>query len=413
MKKIFFIFPAILLSLSACANGADSEIIEDDPVTDSGTWTTLSTSPLTGRKDSVSVWTGSKMVIWGGDGATGSVNNGALYDPATDTWSEMAGGDSVPSDRTDLMDFVRVWTGDRMIVWSGRSSDGEYSAETTQRQIRDDGGLYDPETDSWTQIGATSESPGRAYIQGVWTGENMIVWAGHDQSSAADAAVDDPSLGAVYDPGADLDDPSDDVWRAIAATNAPSQRRHAAAVWTGSQLLTWGGSYSHQIFYNNGALYNPETDTWTEISDTNAPSPRELFAYVWTGSKLIVWGGFEGTLCLGDGAIYDPQTDTWSAISSSNAPTARASTSVVWTGEEMIVWGGVDMSIDDSENQISTYLGDGAAYNPTTDTWRDLSEENAPSARRGFFQVWTGSQLLIWGGYNGEEYLSDGAAFTP
>lgn len=404
MKK--FIFLAILLGFSACANDSNTETT----TAALGTWTALSDSPLTGRKDSVSVWTGSKMVIWGGDGLAGSVKTGALYDPATDTWSEMSDGDNVPSDRTDLMDFVRVWTGDRMIVWSGRSSDGEYSLETTQRQIRDDGGLYDPETDSWTPIQATSESPGRAYIQGIWTGDKMIVWAGHDQSSAADAAVADPSLGAVYDPGDDLNDPSDDIWRAIATANAPSQRRHAAAVWTGSRLLTWGGAYSHQIFYNDGALYDPDTDAWTEISDTNAPSPRELFAYVWTGSKLLVWGGFNGTESLDDGAIYDPQSDTWSAIATLNAPQARTTTSVVWTGEEMLVWGGLAMALDDSENQTNTYLGDGAAYNPTTNIWRPLAEDNAPSARRGFFQVWTGTQLLIWGGYNGEDYFNDGAA---
>jgi hypothetical protein len=42
---------------------------------------------------------------------------------------------------------------------------------------------------------------------------------------------------------------------------------------------------------------------------------------------------------FGDGARYDPKTDTWSSLSITDAPTPRAEHSAVWTGSEMIVWG--------------------------------------------------------------------------
>jgi len=68
----------------------------------------------------------------------------------------------------------------------------------------------------------------------------------------------------------------------------------------------------------------------------------------------------------------------------------RLSTSVAWTGEELIVWGGNDSPSGQPHN-------DGAAYNPTTRSWRKL----APSPltpRGGAAAVWTGSEVLFWGG---------------
>ena len=44
----------------------------------------------------------------------------------------------------------------------------------------------------------------------------------------------------------------------------------------------------------------------------------------------------------GTGATYDPSTDNWTATSTSNAPSARGSHTAIWTGSEMIVSGGFD-----------------------------------------------------------------------
>src|SRR5262249_30538869 len=50
-------------------------------------------------------------------------------------------------------------------------------------------------------------------------------------------------------------------------------------------------------------------DTWTPSSLTNAPSPREFHTGVWTGSEMIVWGGFDGTSYFNTGGRYNPTTD--------------------------------------------------------------------------------------------------------
>src|SRR5207247_11073175 len=78
-------------------------------------------------------------------------------------------------------------------------------------------------------------------------------------------------------------------------------------------------------------------DTWTDTTTSNAPAPRYIHTAVWTGSEMIVWGGYAG---LGTGGRYDLNTDTWTPTSTTNAPSPRYHHTAVWTGSEMIVWVG-------------------------------------------------------------------------
>ena len=42
---------------------------------------------------------------------------------------------------------------------------------------------------------------------------------------------------------------------------------------------------------NTGGRYDPSTDSWTATSTTDAPDARDRHTAVWTGSEMIVWGG--------------------------------------------------------------------------------------------------------------------------
>jgi hypothetical protein len=55
---------------------------------------------------------------------------------------------------------------------------------------------------------------------------------------------------------------------------------------------------------------------------------------------MIVWSGIHNLVPLGTGGIYNPSTGTWSGISTGDAPSARGYHTAVWTGDEMVVWGG-------------------------------------------------------------------------
>ena len=107
---------------------------------------------------------------------------------------------------------------------------------------------------------------------------------------------------------------------------------------------------------------------------------------------MIVWGGESGSGDLNTGGRYNPGSDSWTATSTTNAPIGRALHTAVWTGTEMIVWGG------DYFDGTYHYLQSGGRYNPSTDSWVTTSTTNAPEARDVHTAVWTGSEMIVWGG---------------
>ena len=191
--------------------------------------------------------------------------------------------------------------------------------------------------------------------------------------------------------------------------------------------------------------YNPVGDSWTATSSANAPTARDQHTAVWTGSEMIVWGGDAGFISTGEkywtqtapatvptptptptpppgtptptptptatpipshgtGATYDPSTDNWTATSTGNAPSARGKHTAVWTGTEMIVWGGFDGIV---------HLRTGGRYNPATAGWTATSTTNAPETRSVHTAVWTGSEMIVWGGFNGFDLLNNGGRYNP
>jgi hypothetical protein len=234
---------------------------------------------------------------------------------------------------------------------------------------------------TWLPISLTGVPSARYGHSAVWTGSEMIVAGG---------LAWDPALNQfVYTSQYGRYNPTTETW--TVANGAPAAINQTA-VWTGSNMLVWGGLGSTGLV-SGGTRYDPATNTWKAMNTTGQPTPRQYHTAVWTGSEMIVWGGWNNGTVFGDGARYNPVTNTWQAMSTANAPSARFYHTAVWTGTEMIVWGGV--------GSTSMFLGDGARYNPTTDTWTPISNVGAPSARWGHAAAWSGTWMFIWGEMNG------------
>ena len=86
----------------------------------------------------------------------------------------------------------------------------------------------------------------------------------------------------------------------------------------------------------------PDTNGWTATSNTNLLSTGLGHTAVWTGSEMIVWGGIDATFNrTNTGGRYNPSTDSWIPTSTTNAPSGRDGHTAVWTDSEMIVWWGI------------------------------------------------------------------------
>lgn len=120
-------------------------------------------------------------------------------------------------------------------------------------------------------------------------------------------------------------------------------------------------------------------------------------AGVWTGREFIVWGGWSGnqaaSQAFADGAAYNPETGRWRTLAP--APlSARGAPVAVWTGREMVVWGGNDPT----RGRAGNALLDGAAYNPVTDSWRRIASAPPGSARSFAKAVLAQGRVVIGGG---------------
>jgi N-acetylneuraminic acid mutarotase len=152
-----------------------------------------------------------------------------------------------------------------------------------------------------------------------------------------------------------------------------------------SEMIVWGGVDETFNDTNTGGRYNPNTDSWTTTSLADAPSARDSHTAVWTGSRMIVWSGYMGSPCdnghWNTGARYEPITDSWTPTSTTDASTGRANHTALWTGSEMIVWGGYDYIHTILFNTGGRYCGQtGATPTPTPTATATATPTATPNA---------------------------------
>ena len=298
-----------------------------------------------------------------------------------------------------------VWTGKEMIIWGG------FGGSLGNDINHNDGARYNPASNTWKPVSNRNAPAARFDFPAVWTGREMLVWGGYTNSHSryqgghADAHL---NTGGRYDPSADS-------WKSITTHGAPSKRYALPMVWTGKEMIVWGGANATKVL-NDGGRYNPVRDSWRPISTDGAPSPRASHVAAWTGKEVIVWGGAArepqtGADYYENGARYNPETDTWRPISTVGAPKGRVIPLAVWSGTEMIVWGGVNDAQASGLNDSGRYVGSGARYSPASDTWTEMTESGAPPPRLTG-GAWTGEGLLTFGGYNGT-HLNDTWYYSP
>jgi N-acetylneuraminic acid mutarotase len=385
MKRTFLFLaslPAISLLLLNCGGSGGGGGGDNNPSLDR--WTATSSTNAPGARNAPSaIWTGAEMIIWGG--YNGSVlATGGRYNPATDSWTATSTVNA-PSARYA---HTAVWTGTEMIIWGGNQS-AEYFAT---------GGRYQPSTDSWTATSNANAPDARDAHTAVWTGTEMVVWGGY----YFDGSGHFFNNGGRYSPGAD-------TWAATSTANAPEAREHHTVVWTGTEMIVWGGEGgANPVYLATGGRYRPSVDSWAATATANAPDARDGHSAVWTNNEMIIWGGynynFGGVLITG--GRYNPSADSWAATATANAPIEREYHTAVWTGTEMIVWGGLG-----GPHPIP--LASGGRYRPSTDSWTATSTVGAPEARGSHVAVWSGTEMIIWGGNSYADYFATGGRYQP
>ena len=155
-------------------------------------------------------------------------------------------------------------------------------------------------------------------------------------------------------------------------------------------MVVWGGTAINYIqFYSTGGRYNPSTNSWTSTSTANVPSARIYHTAVWTGNEMIVWGGGdENFALLNTGGI----TILSRIIGHKNQvrPTLRMADSCI----ALCGLGVKSLSgeVADTDRVMTLTPEAGLIPSPTV---RQLPP-NVPAARDWHTAVWTGSEMIVW-----------------
>ncbi|MBI5517296.1 MAG: hypothetical protein HY909_26220 [Deltaproteobacteria bacterium] len=331
-------------------------------------WLALRTDELLDpapRVGHYAVWTGRELLVWGGrDPASPDPSrlygDGYRFDPRSGRLRAMSSVEA-PSPRFQEGASTAVWTGREMIVWGGHGSSGGVS----------DGFAYLPEGDRWRPLGADPSLRRASSV--VFTGSELLFFGGPLEAF--------PGLRFVLGTG---------LWLGVRSAPRQGPRQGQTAVWTGDQVLLWGGTDADGRLLAEGWRYDPRRDSWAPLATANTPDPRTDHQAVWTGEEMVLFGGrgARGEL-LAAPAAYVPLEDRWRTVEVLGAPSPRVSHMAVWTARGMVVWGG-----SDGRNT----LADGAVYDPWSDRWIPLAEAPAREARRDARAVWTGTEVLIVAG---------------
>ncbi|MDQ1506618.1 MAG: hypothetical protein QOD57_4345 [Actinomycetota bacterium] len=362
-------------------------------------WRLLPKAPIGGRVGQDAVWTGREMVIWGGESALGAdpLADGAAFDPASRTWRKLPAAPIAPRFLATM-----VWTGREVIVFGGTSGEGDLLV---------DGAAWDPASNAWRRLPASPAGPRDGAVV-AWAGDRLVVWGGATVEPAASEMRAD---GAAYVPGTDR-------WVPVAAAPIPA-RTGAESVWTGRRLVISGGYHDGDDGdRSDGAALDPVSGVWSPIASRPAPGS--------CGSDVPCDGRWTGTLALfpASGLRYDPVGDRWSTLAPyPSAARSLADQPAVWTGQRLLAWGTPnDVEVADGastgagsagEESDSGSGGDGppppagaGMYDPVADRWQAVAA--GPLSGRVFHTaVWTGQEMLVWGGTAGDAGLADGASY--
>jgi hypothetical protein len=320
------------------------------PAVAAGEWAELPSAPIMTPGEHRGVWTGAELVVAGGQSEL------VAYDARSERWRDLA-----PAPIAFGHDPQLTWTGRELLVWGGHLIEGR------QTEIA----AYNPRIDRW-RGGADLPGRLRSLMVRVWAGDRLLVW--------------DRTRGLSYDPARD-------TWSEVA--RIPVGWHDAQAVWTGEQVILWGARMGGPVPF--ALSYDPAEDVWTQVLRPWMHQPDEA-AGVWTGDELLLWGRprlIDGPDGPPTGIVYRPGAPSWRWLPDAGLDSPPGGLQAALTDHGVVFYGGHPTRV--------SLLFDG--------TWWELPPGGG--ARLNPVLAWTGTELLVWGGYTSRGPAVDLVAWRP
>jgi hypothetical protein len=243
-------------STSDTANGPGSRPDQPIVVTDVHGVDALARSPLAGRAAPAMVWSGERLVVWGGTyGSDNYLHDGAVYDAATKTWTAMPAG---PLDTADGTIPHGVMTGAGVLIGLGHKV-----------------ALFDPRAGTWR---ALPDAP--AAVRDLVSDGRVAL------SVSANAVLDPVTTG----------------WQALPAFPAGVSPYFAVATDQGFVVV------ANAVPATRSFLIDPDTRTLEPLPDLPTSFRTIAMAADWDGRRVVLVN------YLMDAITFDPATRRWSVL---------------------------------------------------------------------------------------------------
>jgi hypothetical protein len=385
----------------------------------SGSWVSMAPAPIQARASVASVWTGTEMVVVGGqDGQGRFVRDAAAYNPGANTWRLL------PDAPIDVLPgATALWTGREVVI---------VFTDLVQATERPDGYfetrfpgplVLDPVTGAWRSvpqpaerfISAATVRDGRVIVLAGTTdtaGRLTVMELGVDDTWHEVLSLDrDPDRGGseliraprwvAFTVGHDivflctrwmsgglaesfpLGYVVDDAGRSARPLTRPPVLRpplsEATTHWIGgkaaqsndgSMLLVSHATGNGGTGQSGAAVYDSTSGAWRATEHLDVPHEDEIFnglTVTSVGTGAIVLGGIAtGYVGEGPGALRDVYSfarDRWYRLPDPGIDLERVGHVAVWTGAELVLWGGM-FNRGGADNRVDTPAGDGAIYRP-------------------------------------------------
>ncbi len=214
-------------------------------------------------------------------GGFGGLTSFEAYDPANDSWTQLA---PLPEPAHHMM--VTSYNGKVYVFGGGPDLSWQATASVL---------VYEPATAAWTEAELMPERrmSGEAVLLG-----NFIYLVGGTGGTTALLRYD----------------PAEDAWAVLPGPSQP--REHVAAVAFNDELWVIGGRWGGTGALATVEIFSPASGSWRDGPEMN--EARSGFGAAAVGDRIVVAGGeilgARPWTALAGAEVYDPDTDAWTLL---------------------------------------------------------------------------------------------------
>jgi N-acetylneuraminic acid mutarotase len=312
-----------------------------------------------------------KVLVVGGQAASGVTNRAELFTPATGIWTNTS---SMSTNR-----FVHTAT----LLLNGKVLVAGGWARSDFTNVLASAELYDPATGSWTNTGSMITR--RAYHQAVLlpNGKVLVTGGGGNNFAVTNSA--------------ELYDPSTGTWSATGAMTT-NRAGFAAVLLSNGSVLAVGGQPVRDLAISSAELYNPSNGLWT-VTGSMAHDRADFSLAVLGNGKVLAIGGWDNTSLPAETEVYDSSNGTWSPSGELNTARYNARSTMLHDGKVLLAGG----------EEYDTPFSSAELYDPSSGTWAYTGSLNTPR-RLHSLTLLSNGRVLVAGGLN-TSFLSSAELF--